>query len=210
MLGEDQAEAYARADFDAPNRRFCAELDARAPAPLRGLAVDLGCGPADIPLRLARSHPQLQLDAVDGSAPMLEWARRAIDAAVLGDRVRVVHAALARLPLTAASYDFVLSNSLLHHLHDPLELWHAVARLVRPGGYVQVMDLSRPASAERAREIVESHAGSEPEVLKQDFFASLLAAFRPDEVRRQLERCGIGQLQVETISDRHLLVSGRC
>jgi ubiquinone/menaquinone biosynthesis C-methylase UbiE len=210
MLGEAQAEAYARADFDEPNRRFCAELAARAPTPIAGTAVDLGCGPADIPLRLARSYPQLQLDAVDGSQPMLRWARSAIDAAGLGERVRVVHAALPHVPLPAASYDFVLSNSLLHHLHEPLELWRAVARLVRPGGFVQIMDLARPASTDQARILVEQYARSEPEVLKRDFYASLLAAFRPDEVRAQLQRTGLAQLQVEPISDRHLLVCGRC
>jgi len=78
-----------------------------------------------------------------------------------------------------------------------------------PGAAVLVMDLFRPASTGEAQEIVEAYSGEEPEVLKRDFFNSLCAAFEPDEVRAQLEACGLDSLGVRTVSDRHLLVAGR-
>ena len=49
----------------------------------------------------------------------------------------------------------------------------------------------------------------EMEVLKRDFFNSLMAAFTPAEIRKQLKKGGLSGLAVETISDRHLLVFGR-
>ena len=79
----------------------------------------------------------------------------------------------------------------------------------RPGAAVLVMDLFRPASEQAAWAIVERYSGGEPDVLKRDFFASLCAAFEPDEIRAQLDDCGLGGLEVRTVSDRHLLVTGR-
>ncbi len=72
-----------------------------------------------------------------------------------------------------------------------------------------VADLLRPASQDQARSLVATYAGEEPEVLRRDFFHSLCAALRPDEVRPQLEEAGLGCLEVAAISDRHLAVWGR-
>ena len=102
-----------------------------------------------------------------------------------------------------------MSNSLLHHLHDPLVLWRAVLGHGAPGAAVLVMDLYRPGSTGAAQEIVEAYAGEEPEVLKRDFYNSLCAAFDPAEVREQLAPCGLGALEVRTVSDRHMVVAGR-
>jgi hypothetical protein len=71
-----------------------------------------------------------------------------------------------------------------------------------------VTDLHRPESAERARDVVETYSGGEPEVLKRDFFHSLCAAFTLPEVREQLARAGLDALRVEMISDRHWAVWG--
>jgi ubiquinone/menaquinone biosynthesis C-methylase UbiE len=209
MEAADQVEAYARADFAQANALFCERLEALAGTELSGRALDLGCGPADIPLRLARRHAALRFVALDGSAEMLRWAQRAVDVAELGARVSLVQASLSAAALDAASFDYVLSNSLLHHLAEPHALWSLVKRTVRSGGLVQLMDLMRPASADEAAAIVARYSGDEPEVLRRDFFASLCAAFTPDEVRAQLATAGLPWLAVEIISDRHMAISGR-
>ena len=67
----------------------------------------------------------------------------------------------------------------------------------------------RPADAAAARALVEQSAAGEPEVLRRDFYNSLLAAFEPAEVREQLELAGLAQLEVLEVSDRHMLVRGR-
>jgi SAM-dependent methyltransferase len=113
----------------------------------------------------------------------------------------------AQLPL--ARYDAVISNSLLHHLHDPRGLWTSVRAAGAPGAAVLVMDLFRPESHAEAWRIVEQYSGNEPDLLKRDFFNSLCAAFTQDEVRIQLAACGLDALRVQTVSDRHLSVSGR-
>ena len=103
----------------------------------------------------------------------------------------------------------MVSNSLLHHLHRPEGLWQTISQLARPGCPVVVMDLARPDSRAAAQSIVDRYAAAEPEILREDFYNSLLAAFTPDEVEAQLRVAGLGHFRVSMVSDRHLLVVGR-
>jgi len=211
MDDEAQARAYAEADFEEPNARFvtlCHEFVARLPA---GAAVlDLGCGPGDITLRLAAEHPGVEVHGLDGSAAMLAFGRAALAADdALRARVQLIEGLVPDAELPRPAYEAVVSNSLLHHLHDPAGLWRMIRARGAAGAAVVVMDLMRPASEAAARALVDEYAGEEPEVLRRDFYNSLLAAFEPGEVRQQLAAAGLGHFSVEEVSDRHLVVRGR-
>ncbi len=203
-----QALAYARADFADVNQGFVDRFRAGHPELVQGRVLDLGCGPADIPIRLARAAPGLRVTAVDGSEAMLAQARKTVTEAGAAASVHLVRARVPILPLRRASFDAIISNSLLHHLNDPREFWREVLRVGRPGAWLMVMDLFRPDSPEQAREIVEAAAADEDPILKQDFFHSLLAAFTVEEVRAQLP-AALSRLDCRTVSERHWLVSGR-
>ena len=207
MADPRQALAYARADFGEVNQRFVDALVSRHPIPARARVIDLGCGPADIPTRLAAARPYASVVGIDASPAMLAFGRETIRNRA--PRVRLICARLSHLPFADRTFDVVISNSLLHHLPDPAVLWREVARLVAPGGVVHVMDLFRPRSVGEARAIVERAAGDEDQILKDDFFNSLLAAFTPEEVRDQLTAGGLGHLDCAVVSERHLLISGR-
>jgi ubiquinone/menaquinone biosynthesis C-methylase UbiE len=205
-----QALAYARADFAEPNGRFVEEFDRRFPGFGAGRIADLGCGPGDIVIRLARRYPRAGLVGVDGADAMLAHARAALAAdPALRARVSFELGLLPAAPRGAAVFDAIVSNSLLHHLPDPDVLWTTVRRIGRPGAAVMVMDLARPASREHAAGIVAQYAADEPEVLREDFYNSLLAAFEPAEVEAQLARAGLAGFTVGMVSDRHWLASGR-
>jgi len=206
----EQAQAYALADFAEPNARFVQYFEDEYPELRTGSVLDLGCGPGDIVLRLASRRPGLVVHGIDGSEAMLRFAsERLHQAPGLGGRVQFIAGVLPGATLPLPAYDAVISNSLLHHLHDPGVFWRALREAGAPGAAVLVMDLFRPASVAAAAAIVGQYSGGEPEVLQRDFLASLCAAFEPDEVRAQLHHHGLGTLQVRTVSDRHLLVTGR-
>ena len=205
-----QALAYASADFSEANRLFADLLTSQATGPVSGRLLDLGCGPADIPIELAGRYPDLQIDAVDGARSMLDLAQRNIDADQRSNtRIRLICAYLPSDELPAEAYQFIVSNSLLHHLARPETLWQTIARCAAPGAQVLIMDLARPASALAADAIVETYALDEPEVLRRDFRNSLFAAYRVSEVEAQLQAAGLHTLDVAMVSDRHLAVSGR-
>jgi SAM-dependent methyltransferase len=136
---------------------------------------------------------------------MLALARAAAAGAGLAARVRFHAGRLPEAPaaLDGRRFELVFSNSLLHHLPDPAVLWESVHRFAAPGAAVFVMDLLRPPSIEAARALVERHAAGEAELLRRDFFHSLCAAYRPEEIEGQLARAGLGALCCAVVSDRH-------
>lgn len=210
MDEDEQARAYALADFAEPHNRFVELFRETFPdEAVTGQVLDLGCGPADVTQRFARAFPDCRIDGVDGAERMLHYGQMILAQAGLSPRVRLIHAYLPGAPLPRAHYDAVISNSLLHHLQNPMVLWDAVKAHAKPGAPVFVMDLMRPASREEAEALKERYAAGEPEVLQRDFFHSLLAAYRVEEVAAQLAQAGLAHFAVRAVSDRHLAVSGR-
>jgi len=206
MDDERQSIAYAKADFSTSNQLFVDGLIEGFPQRLR-TAVDIGCGPGDVMVRLARQRPDLHITAIDASAPMITLARDAVMTNGLSDRIELIQGYVPGVDLKAHSFDAVLSKDLLHHVPDPSVLWREIARLARPGAVVYVMDLLRPLTHEEARRIVDRVAAREDPVLRADFYNSLCAAFTLDELREQVAAAGL-DLEVRQTSDRHALISG--
>ncbi len=210
MLEQEQARAYFEANFEEPHGRFI-ELFARSfPGETAvGDVLDLGCGSADISLRFARAYPQARVHGVDGSEAMLRFGKQAVCREELEERVQLIHCTLPTMELPLKSYDGVISNSLLHHLQDPQVLWQTIEQLALPEAPIFVMDLMRPGSQKQAEKLTETYAAGEAEILKRDFYRSLLAAYREDEIQSQLQEAGLNQLSVEVVSDRHMIIWGR-
>ena len=206
MDDELQSIAYARADFSASNQFFVDGFINDFPQRLR-TAVDIGCGPGDVMIRLARALPDLHITAIDASAPMIALARGAVMTEGASDRIELVQGYVPGVALQAHSFDAVLSKDLLHHVPDPSVLWKEVARLGRPGAVVYVMDLVRPPTREEAHRIVDRVAAREDPILREDFYNSLCAAFTVDELREQVAAAGL-DLEIRQASDRHALISG--
>jgi len=214
-----QALAYAEADFSRSDQAFLQTILERLD--LSGLAarraVDLGCGPGNISFRLAEALPSLPVLAIDGAAAMLEPALRRQQAEP--DRWPLLRFLLECLPLQDATlkalpqafqppFQLLVSNSLLHHLHQSEVLWTTLRQLGTTGSLVVLRDLRRPDSATALEALVEQHAGDAPPLLRRDYRASLQAAFRPEEVELQLRCAGLTCLAVEAVEDRYLDVSG--
>lgn len=206
MNDEQQALAYAKADFSTSNQWYVDHLLADYPDQLDHV-LDIGCGPGDVMLRLATARPGTRITAIDGADAMIALARKAVQTAGLQTRITAQQGYIPGLPLMEHSFDAILSKDLLHHLPDPMVLWNEARRLGRPGAAIYVMDLMRPQSAQATRNIVETVAGDELPILKDDFYASLCAAFTPEEVKAQVKRSGL-PLEVTQVSERHMVIKG--
>jgi len=220
MEGLDQARAYGAADFSATDQAFVerlAELVGAAGAgqPLR--IVDLGCGPGNISFRLVDRFPQAQVVGLDGSAAMLDLATQGLERHPHWTSRLTFRRVL--LPLDpglaehlagggGAGFGVVVSNSLLHHLHEPQVLWRTVRQLASPGALVLMRDLRRPANPEAIRQLVQRHASGAPELLQRDYGHSLAAAFTLAEVQAQLLEAALPQLEVRELDDRYLEIAG--
>jgi len=63
-------------------------------------------------------------------------------------------------------------------------------------------------SPEVAQAIVDQYTANEPDILRRDFYNSLLAAFTEDEVGSQLARMNLTRLLIDIPDDRHWVVGG--
>ncbi len=186
--------------------------------------VDLGCGPGNISFRLAAALPRASVLGLDGAASMVALAaehQQRHPGAWPQLRFEQLKLPLADPAALGGPFAAVVSNSLLHHLHDPQVLWQAVGQLAAPGATVYIKDLRRPASAAAADALTERHAAGAPTVLRRDFRASLAAAFTAAEVEAQLAHAS--QLwgaagthgttwpafRVAEVEDRYLEIHGR-
>ena len=209
MDDEAQALAYVNADFEVPHSHFIELFQSQWPAEnIVGEVIDLGCGPADISIRFAKAFPDTSVLGVDGAQAMLSHGVTRIQNEGLQERITLEHCLLPNTDLPFQYFQMVISNSLLHHLHEPQVLWQSIKQCAAPGARVFVMDLMRPDSEAIATQMMRDYVSDEPEILQHDFYHSLLAAFTIDEVRAQLQQAGLQGLEVKAISDRHLLIAG--
>jgi len=208
MDDPEQVLAYAEADFEQENQGFVDQFFTLYPDLENPHIVDLGCGPGDIPIRVARRHATCRVTGIDASQPMIAHAEQAVQKAGFQDRVRFLCQRFQDVNLSSPA-DGLISNSLVHHVPNPLRFWYSLKTLLKPGGRILVMDLLRPESPEVAQTIVEESAANEPKRLRQDFFHSLLAAFTEDEVAAQLAELNLSRLMVDVPDDRHWIVYGQ-
>jgi ubiquinone/menaquinone biosynthesis C-methylase UbiE len=211
MDSQEEAADYDAMDHAEVNARFCEDLLALRPR--LGRALDVGTGPALIPIELCRRAASVEVHAIDLAASMLALGQRNIERAGVG---ACVHLELADAKATCwgdGAFDAVFANSLVHHMPDPDRLLREMHRLVMPGGVLFVRDLVRPDSLEQVRALVRKHAPApdsvDPLVTARDrrqrglFEASLHAALTVDEVVALVAPLEIPAGAVQRTSDRH-------
>lgn len=208
MDDAEQAKAYAATDFSEPHNAFVQYFKERFPDFIKGNVLDLGCGPADIIIRFSKVFPDVHITGIDGSDAMLRIGRRDVEAAGLKSKIHLHNCLLPDQSLSQNKFEAVISNSLLHHLKDPFVLWDAVKHCIFDDSPVFIMDLFRPENPSTAQNLVNLHANGAPDILKKDFYNSLLAAYNIDEVKYQLLESGLDRLNTEVVSDRHFIVWG--
>jgi len=212
MVAPQQAEAYAGPHLDSAYWLFLQCLRKFFPdlAPEDAI-LDLGCGPAVIPLRLARLFPNCEIHGVDGAHQMLEYGRQAVRREGLEHQVQLIHGILPhRILLPRSRYEMIISNSFLHHLVDPMVLWNTLLAYGRPNAAILIVDLVRPTSEEQARVVVDNYMPDAPHQLREDMLLSLCAGFTLDEVASQLEEAGLTEhLCVKVVSPCQFAVYGK-
>jgi len=203
MDTEAEAEEYHAMDFSESDARFAEAalalvLGVRSPE-----ILDVGTGTAKIPVLMAKARPDLRVVALDPAREMLRVATRHVAENGLEERITLARLDGRATKLPSGRFDAVISNSTVHHMHEPYPLFREMKRVLRPAGAILVRDLARPASMDAAWEIVKRVAAGDSLRQQQLFFDSLCAALTLPEVERLLADVGWGDVPVTRSSDRH-------
>jgi ubiquinone/menaquinone biosynthesis C-methylase UbiE len=196
-----EATAYDAMDFVAVNTAFAEDAIALDPDAVK--VLDAGTGTARIPILMCQRRPQYLITAVDLAQSMLIVGQRNVEYAELAQRIRLERVDTKRMAYPDLEFDLVISNSLVHHLPDPLSFFQEVKRLVRPGGAILIRDLIRPDSDEIVNDLVDKIGAGYDAHQQQLFRDSLKAALTLAEVQDAIDRIGLGGVKLTQSSELH-------
>src|SRR5262249_9762254 len=149
----EEARDYDAMDHSAVNRAFAADFlalwDGRNPV------LDAGTGTAQIPVVLCQTNATIEVVAVDAAENMLALARENVSRAGLDGRIRLEWCDAKFLTHDDGTFGAVVSNSIVHHVPEPLTVLAEMVRVLAPGGWLFVRDLLRPADEAALQQIVE-------------------------------------------------------
>ena len=203
----EEAAEYNAMDHSTVNRSFVEDWQRAWTAffmPTGPTQVlDVGTGTALIPIEFCRHTDLVHIVGVDLAEEMLLLAKRNVEAAELEARIALEKMDAKGLPFRDGQFDSVVSNSIIHHIPDPLVSLQEMIRVLRPGGMLFVRDLFRPDSEEIVETLVRRHAGTETPRQQQLFRQSFHAALTVPEVEILLAEAGLSPSSVAMTSDRH-------
>jgi demethylmenaquinone methyltransferase / 2-methoxy-6-polyprenyl-1,4-benzoquinol methylase len=125
---------------DARWRRFLVSKTNAVPG---GTVLDVAAGTQLVSRELA-VRKNARVVALDQSEPMLREGREPNLVAGLDDRIAPVVAQAERLPFGDAAFDAVTFTYLLRYVDDPAATVRELARVIRPGGSIAMLEFHVP------------------------------------------------------------------
>ena len=197
----EEARDYDSMDHQAVNKLFVDDL--LAVGNIGNDILDVGTGTAQIPVELCRQSEDCRIIAIDMAVHMLDLARFNIEVDGFTQRIFLQQIDAKDMLFESEMFDCVMSNSIIHHIPEPLAVLAESIRVIRPGGLLFFRDLLRPESGEEVAHLVSTYAGDENEHQRQMFDDSLRAALSLSEIRAMVSSLGFEAETVQATSDRH-------
>ncbi|MGH8655754.1 MAG: class I SAM-dependent methyltransferase [Gammaproteobacteria bacterium] len=113
--------------------------------PTGSQCLEIGTGLGWGTVGLLRKETSLAVVTTDYEGPILQRARAFVQEKQPRSRVDYAQVDAKALPFLKERFDFVLSLYVLHHTEGYRPALAEIARVLRPGGYLLVIDLMRPS-----------------------------------------------------------------
>ncbi|HKU56229.1 MAG TPA: class I SAM-dependent methyltransferase [Gaiellaceae bacterium] len=141
-------DRYARLLSFGQDPRWRSFLVSRIPSGAERV-LDVASGTAAVAIELARAVPTRTVVGVDQSPEMLAAGRERVAHADLGDRIELRESRAEELPFGEAEFEALTFTYLLRYVDDVPATLRELARVVRPGGTVAMLEFGRPRGAWR-------------------------------------------------------------
>jgi demethylmenaquinone methyltransferase / 2-methoxy-6-polyprenyl-1,4-benzoquinol methylase len=136
-------DRYAKLLSFGQDPRWRSFLVSRIPASATRV-LDVASGTAAVAIELARRVPAREVIGLAQSVEMLDAGRARVAAAGLGGRIDLREGRAESLPFGDAEFDALTFTYLLRYVDDPAAALQELARVVRPGGTVAMLEFGVP------------------------------------------------------------------
>jgi len=141
-------DRYARLLSFGQDPRWRSFLVSRIP-PEAGRVLDVATGTGAVAIELARTARERTVVGVDQSAEMLAAGRERVARAGLAGRIELREGRAEALPFPDADFDALTFTYLLRYVDDPDAVLRDLARVVRPGGVMAMLEFGLPSGVWR-------------------------------------------------------------
>ena len=169
-------------------------------------ALDLGCGPGDTAIRLARLG--IHVTMLDSSPAMLDIAKSAAGEAGVTDKVVLQHGDATQLAdlFHSRSFDVIVCHNVLEYCDDPGAVLRSAACLLRDSSAILSVLVRNQAgevlkAAIQAGDLAAAENGLAAEWGQESLYGGRVRLFTPDSLRAMLTEASLG-----TIAERGVRV----
>jgi demethylmenaquinone methyltransferase / 2-methoxy-6-polyprenyl-1,4-benzoquinol methylase len=141
-------DRYARLLSFGQDPRWRRFLVSRVEVAPEDTVLDVATGTAAVGIELTR-RTGCRVIGLDQSPEMLETGRRRVEAAGLEDRIELVHGTAERLPFEDGSFAALTFTYLLRYVADPAATMRELARVIRSGGTIAMLEFGLPRGLAR-------------------------------------------------------------
>jgi len=174
--------------------------------------LDLATGTADLAIQVAqtgaRQNHEVTVVGLDPSTKMLDVGREKVARAGLNERVELVQGDAQALPFDSDSFDSTCIAFGIRNVPDRARALREMARVVRAGGRIAILELSEPRSgllgafARFHIHTVVPYVGALLSGVKEyQYLQRSIAAFPPaDEFAELMENSGLAMRGVHSLT----------
>jgi demethylmenaquinone methyltransferase/2-methoxy-6-polyprenyl-1,4-benzoquinol methylase len=170
--------------------------------------LDLATGTGDLAIQIAETHPECEVVGVDPSVNMLKVGRDKLDLKQLGRRITLLEGDAQSLPFDAGSFDSACIAFGIRNVPDRERGLREMARVVRPGGRVCVLELSEPKrgllspfARFHIRQVVPRLGAWLSGSQEYRYLQESIAAFpEPEDFAAMMERAGLKMVKLERLT----------
>tara|TARA_Y100001968_G_C19440030_1_gene761988 strand:- start:2373 stop:3068 length:696 start_codon:yes stop_codon:yes gene_type:complete len=221
MDTRNQVLAYVEGDFSKGEKEFIDFINSylitnKINLSEKDLILDLGCGPGNITERLSLQWPYVNIIGIDGSKEMINeaMARKNLSKnKQIFKNINYFFGDIKKLELKNVSskkrVSLVVSNSLIHHVTNIDQFFDCIINLSAKETINFHKDLTRPKDEKTALLLKEKCSQIYSSTLSNDYYASLKASYRKDEIKKIIDLRRFDSLDVTEDSNGYLILYGK-
>ena len=221
MNKKSQVKAYCAADFSLGENNLIKFISNylkinNINLSKNDLIVDLGCGPGNISEKLSERWPDVNVLGIDGSQEMIREAESRVFKNKIVDKYRNLNYLCSDIRkistheiLSRKKINLLVSNSFIHHIIDIDHFFKFIVNLSNRETINFHKDLIRPKDEETALKLKDKCSQKYSSILTNDYYASLKASYRKNEVQEKLLELNLTSMNVIEESEEYLIVYGK-